>query len=100
MPVYDRAFNPPAPVADVTVANPVATNKRFLLRGKLDTGADITVIPEKLFHRSESVQGAVLGHADMTVLTRNVRFIMFGSPWKVRFSQLYAPLPPIAPTSY
>jgi len=48
VPAYDRAFNPPAPVADVTVANPVATNKSFVLRGKLDTGADITVIPEEL----------------------------------------------------
>ena len=48
MPAYDRAFNPPAPVADVTVANPVTTNRRSVLRGKMATGADITVIPERL----------------------------------------------------
>ena len=48
MPAYDRTFNPPAPVANVIVANPVATNKRSLLRGKMDTGADITVIPERV----------------------------------------------------
>jgi hypothetical protein len=48
VPAYDRAFNPPAPVTDVTVANPVSKNKSFILRGKLDTGADITVIPETL----------------------------------------------------
>jgi hypothetical protein len=48
VPAYDRTFNPPAPVADVIVANPVATNKRSLLRGKMDTGADITVIPERV----------------------------------------------------
>lgn len=48
MPAYDRTFNPPAPVVDVIVANAVATNKRSVLRGKMDTGADITVIPEGL----------------------------------------------------
>ena len=48
MPSYDRVFSPPAPVADVIVANPVTRNKRSILRGKMDTGADITVIPGKL----------------------------------------------------
>ncbi len=48
MPAYDRGFNPPAPVADVTVANPVTRNKRSSFRGKVDTGADITVIPERI----------------------------------------------------
>ncbi len=48
MPAYDTAHNPPAPVADVTVTHPVTGAERGALRGKLDTGADVTVIPDKL----------------------------------------------------
>ena len=48
MPAYDNSYNPPAPVADVVVAHPVRGARRSALRGKLDSGADITVIPERL----------------------------------------------------
>ncbi len=48
MPAYDRSFNPPAPVAEVTIVHPVASARSILLRGKLDSGADITVIPERV----------------------------------------------------
>ena len=48
MPAYDRSFSPPAPVADVTIANPVTGARSGVLRGKLDSGADVTVIPERL----------------------------------------------------
>ena len=48
MPAYDRSFNPPAPVAEVTIFHPVATTRRSTLPGKLDTGADVTVIPQQL----------------------------------------------------
>jgi predicted aspartyl protease len=48
MPAYDAIFNPPAPVADVTVIHPVSGAVSGPLRGKLDTGADVTVIPEQL----------------------------------------------------
>jgi len=48
VPAYDPAFNPPAAVTDVTIAHPVTAAKRSVLRAKLDTGADITVIPQRL----------------------------------------------------
>ena len=48
MPAFDRDFTPPAPVADVVVTHPVSSVNSGGLRGKLDTGADLTVIPESL----------------------------------------------------
>ena len=48
MPAYDRGYDPPAPVVDVVVAHPITGARQDGLQGKLDTGADITVIPEAL----------------------------------------------------
>ena len=48
MRAFDRQFTPPAPVADVIVTNPVSVIGSGVLPGKLDTGADLTVIPESL----------------------------------------------------
>ncbi|MGI0013724.1 MAG: retroviral-like aspartic protease family protein [Nitrososphaera sp.] len=47
MPAYDFSLNPPAPIADVVVAHPTR-GVSSVIRGKLDCGADITVIPEDL----------------------------------------------------
>lgn len=47
MPFYDFSLNPPAPITDVVVAHPTK-GVSSVLRGKLDCGADITVIPENL----------------------------------------------------
>lgn len=48
MPAYDHSFTPPAPVAEVTILHPVAMTRRSTWPGKLDTGADVTVIPQQL----------------------------------------------------
>jgi len=83
VPAYDRAFNPPAPVTDVTIANPVTPNKRSRVRGKMDTGADITVIPESLIvPLGITPKGRVWTRGYDGTYTY-VRFIMSGSPWKV-----------------
>jgi hypothetical protein len=48
VPAYDRTFSPPAPVADVILAHLATGARSDPLRGKLDSGADIVVIPEVL----------------------------------------------------
>jgi len=48
VPAYNKHLSPPAPIAGVIVAHPVSPGRRRALHGKLDTGADTTVIPEAL----------------------------------------------------
>lgn len=45
---YDPAFNPPAPYIDVRVYHPLDASKSTPCRAKLDTGADMCVIPDRL----------------------------------------------------
>lgn len=47
MPAYAAQFHPPAPVAAVVVAH-FLTSHSVELTGKIDTGADLTVLPETL----------------------------------------------------
>ena len=48
MPAYDGQYNPPAPIADLTIAHPVSGAKSAPLSGKLDTGAGLSVIPQRV----------------------------------------------------
>jgi len=45
---YDRSYHPPAPVATITLAHPISRVSSGAERGKLDTGASFTVIPQRL----------------------------------------------------
>jgi hypothetical protein len=51
VPAYDLTYSRPAPVAEITVIHPVTAVTRAVLRGKLDTGADLTVIPNQVVLR-------------------------------------------------
>lgn len=45
---YDSALDPPGPMVDVTIRPIGRAEPKHTLPGKLDTGADITVIPPSL----------------------------------------------------
>ncbi len=60
---YDRDIDPPAPFVEVIVQHPT-TGQRDVLPAKLDTGADISAIPQRVVDelrlvavRSVSVEG-------------------------------------------
>lgn len=44
---YDAGFTPPAPVVDLVVSAPGA-GKSMQLRGLIDSGADLTVLPQNV----------------------------------------------------
>jgi predicted aspartyl protease len=46
--LFDSTFKPPAPVAEVVVSHPVTHITSDLLLGKLDTGADMTILPKSV----------------------------------------------------
>jgi predicted aspartyl protease len=47
VPRYDQGYEPPAPIADVVASHPTAA-AGLTLRGKLDSGADVSVLPERV----------------------------------------------------
>lgn len=48
---YDSTHDPPAPVMDVTVASLINRRRRRSLSALLDSGSDITAIPEHLVEK-------------------------------------------------
>ena len=79
MPAYDRSFHPPAPVAEVSIAQPVTDIASGPLRGKLDSGADVTVIPARWITRlGLSPRAAVWARSyDGTYSQRAVYYVRF-----------------------
>ena len=45
---YDVRFTPPAPVVELVVSTPGAGGKSLPLKGLIDSGADITVLPDNV----------------------------------------------------
>ena len=59
---YDDNQIPPAPIVDVVVRHPVDANRIVYQRGKLDTGADLSAIPESLATEFQlPARGTVMG---------------------------------------
>jgi hypothetical protein len=48
MPRYSTDFDPPAPIVGFTVYCPVDHGRAASVRGELDSGADISVMPQRL----------------------------------------------------
>mgnify|MGYP001615752373 CR=1 FL=1 len=46
---YSNAHRPPAPVLEATIAHPGVSEASAILIAKVDTGADITTIPQTIF---------------------------------------------------
>ncbi|MFN3423001.1 MAG: retropepsin-like aspartic protease [Armatimonadota bacterium] len=63
---YDTAYVPPAPVVRVFLVNPFNPSLQMQLMGLIDTGADITVVPEEVV-----AQLGLIRHGDILVLVRD-----------------------------
>jgi predicted aspartyl protease len=50
MPVYDKSFNPPAPFVSIAIYRPGEPEVVRSVRAKLDTGADISLLPQAIVH--------------------------------------------------
>lgn len=50
MPVYDQSFDPPAPVASISVCHPDKPEIEWPIKARLDTSADVSLLPESIVH--------------------------------------------------
>ncbi|MEI2692128.1 MAG: retropepsin-like aspartic protease [Anaerolineae bacterium] len=69
---YDRRFDPPAPVAQVTVRHMVQPRRRITAAALLDTGSDVTAIPATLVQRLQLIPFSRLQLEDVSGETRTV----------------------------
>lgn len=69
---YDRRFDPPAPIVQVTVKHIVQRNRRITVSALLDTGSDVTAIPAALVQRLQLIPFSRLQLEDVSGETRMV----------------------------
>lgn len=69
---YDRRFDPPAPVVQVTVKHMVQPRHRVTTAALLDTGSDVTAIPASLVQRLQLIPFSRLQLEDVSGETRTV----------------------------
>lgn len=72
---YDDSYTPPAPFVDVLVMHPSGVGKTESMRGKLDTGADLSAIPERLATQLQlPARGTITGRDYKGELTTHVAY--------------------------
>jgi hypothetical protein len=69
---YDRRFDPPAPVVQVTVRHIVQRRRRVTTSALLDTGSDVIAIPASLLQRLQLFPFSRLQVEDVSGGTRTV----------------------------
>jgi predicted aspartyl protease len=60
MPRYSTEFDPPAPLIRFTVYCPVDHGRAVSIRGELDSGADISVVPQRVVDELQLIPRRVL----------------------------------------
>ncbi len=70
---YDRRFDPPAPVVQVTVRHIVQQRRRITAAALLDTGSDVTAIPVSLVQRLQVIPFSRLQLEDVSGKTKTVQ---------------------------